>query len=97
MGERDAVIAGLVADNEKNERFIEIINAAQPEVLWAGMTTLQHEKWMDKNRGLIGGPLSLPLEPVLYFTPDQSRRPKKIENTGAMIRQLSTVAGKSWP
>lgn len=34
----------------ENRRMVEVINAAQPDVLWVGMTAPKQEKWVHRNR-----------------------------------------------
>jgi hypothetical protein len=82
---RRAVTSVLVVGDEKNERFIEIIDAAQPNVLWVGMTAPKREKWVDKNRDPMKASISLHLESCSIFTSEHLRRFKKNENTGAVI------------
>ncbi|QSA98930.1 WecB/TagA/CpsF family glycosyltransferase [Methylococcus sp. EFPC2] len=40
---------GLWSEDE-NQRMIEQINAAKPDVLWVGMTAPKQEKWVEANR-----------------------------------------------
>lgn len=36
---------------EDNESMIRMINAAEPDVLWVGMTAPKQEKWVEANKG----------------------------------------------
>ncbi|WP_447603201.1 WecB/TagA/CpsF family glycosyltransferase [Nitrospira sp. Nam80] len=42
---------------EENDRMIEKINDACPDVLWVGMTAPKQEKWVDANRHQLNVPL----------------------------------------
>jgi N-acetylglucosaminyldiphosphoundecaprenol N-acetyl-beta-D-mannosaminyltransferase len=59
-------VAGLTAPpfgrsmpDEANERIVDAVNAARPDVVWVGMTAPKQEKWIHQNRhrlrvGLLG-------------------------------------------
>jgi N-acetylglucosaminyldiphosphoundecaprenol N-acetyl-beta-D-mannosaminyltransferase len=42
---------------EQNDRFIEAINSAKPDVLWVGMTAPKQEKWVFENRRALDVPV----------------------------------------
>ncbi|NGZ96163.1 MAG: glycosyltransferase [Nitrospira sp. WS110] len=35
---------------DENERMVQVINGARPDVLWVGMTAPKQEKWVEANR-----------------------------------------------
>lgn len=62
--------------DEEDERFIEIINAAQPDVLWVGMTAPKQEKWVDKNRARISASVIASIGAVFdFYAGTQPRAP----------------------
>lgn len=40
-----------------NERFVDTINAAEPDILWVGMTAPKQEKWVFENRRALRAPV----------------------------------------
>lgn len=42
---------------EENNRMIEVINSASPDVLWVGMTAPKQEKWSFQNREQLDSPV----------------------------------------
>jgi N-acetylglucosaminyldiphosphoundecaprenol N-acetyl-beta-D-mannosaminyltransferase len=42
---------------QQNSEFIQMINAATPDVLWVGMTAPKQEKWVFANRRLLDAPV----------------------------------------
>jgi N-acetylglucosaminyldiphosphoundecaprenol N-acetyl-beta-D-mannosaminyltransferase len=42
---------------EQNDAFIDEINAAEPDVLWVGMTAPKQEKWVYRNRRRLSVPV----------------------------------------
>jgi N-acetylglucosaminyldiphosphoundecaprenol N-acetyl-beta-D-mannosaminyltransferase len=36
--------------DEENRQMVQVINAANPDVLWVGMTAPKQEKWVEENR-----------------------------------------------
>lgn len=54
-------------DDADNERMVEAINAAGPDVLWVGMTAPKQELWLAENRGHIRVPLAGAIGAVFDF------------------------------
>jgi N-acetylglucosaminyldiphosphoundecaprenol N-acetyl-beta-D-mannosaminyltransferase len=66
---------------EKNREFIETINAADPDILWVGMTAPKQEKWVYENRRKLDVPVVGSIGAVFDFfagtvkaSPDWIRR-----------------------
>jgi N-acetylglucosaminyldiphosphoundecaprenol N-acetyl-beta-D-mannosaminyltransferase len=53
--------------DEENGRFIKIINDAQPDVLWVGMTAPKQEKWVYQNRHHLKVPVIASIGAVFDF------------------------------
>jgi N-acetylglucosaminyldiphosphoundecaprenol N-acetyl-beta-D-mannosaminyltransferase len=69
--------------DEENEQFIEAINAAQPDVLWVGMTAPKQEKWVDKNRDRLKTPIIASIGAVFdFYAGTQPRAPQWIRRMG---------------
>lgn len=58
--------APSVAD-EVNERVVDAINAARPDVVWVGMTAPKQEKWVHQNRRRLHARLLGPVGAVFDF------------------------------
>lgn len=50
-----------------NKQMIEVINEAQPDVLWVGMTAPKQEKWIFEHRGKLGVRLIVAIGAVFDF------------------------------
>lgn len=67
----------------ENEKIIDIINAAQPDVVWVGMTAPKQEKWSEKNRDKINAPIIGSIGAVFdFFAGTLDRAPEWMRNLG---------------
>ena len=57
-----------------NDEMIDKINAANPDVLWVGMTAPKQEKWIHQNRDRLQVPLSAAIGAVFDFYAGTKKR-----------------------
>lgn len=62
-------------DTQDNRTMIDIINAAQPDVLWVGMTAPKQEKWIWQNKDALRVPFIGAVGAVFDFYAGTVRRP----------------------
>lgn len=68
---------------EENQRMIEEINAAKPDVLWVGMTAPKQEKWVEANRRQLTAAVIGSIGAVFdFYAGTYSRAPQWICNIG---------------
>jgi N-acetylglucosaminyldiphosphoundecaprenol N-acetyl-beta-D-mannosaminyltransferase len=68
---------------QDSRRMIEHINAAQPDVLWVGMTAPKQEKWIEANRDALEVPLVCAVGAVFdFYSGEKARSPKWARNLG---------------
>jgi N-acetylglucosaminyldiphosphoundecaprenol N-acetyl-beta-D-mannosaminyltransferase len=58
----------------ENDRMVEMINAARPDVLWVGMTAPKQEKWVYRNRGRLDVKFIGPVGAVFDFFTGRVKR-----------------------
>ena len=62
---------------EENQRLIQQINTARPDVLWVGMTAPKQEKWVHRNRHQLTAPVIGSIGAVFdFFAETHPRAPK---------------------
>ena len=67
----------------ENQMMCTQINAAQPDVLWVGMTAPKQEKWIYQNRQDLNGPLIGAIGAVFdFYAGTKSRAPKWVREMG---------------
>ncbi|MHB0878794.1 MAG: WecB/TagA/CpsF family glycosyltransferase [Anaerolineae bacterium] len=49
---------GPISD-EENDRIVEMVNAARPDVLWVGLGSPRQEKWIARNRDRLAVPVAI--------------------------------------
>lgn len=59
---------------EENSAMVAAINAAQPDVLWVGMTAPKQEKWIYENRSKLEVPFSAAIGAVFDFYAGTKKR-----------------------
>jgi len=68
---------------EENDRILQVVNAAQPHVLWVGMTAPKQEKWIFRNRHRLRVPLTAAVGAVFdFFAGTQKRAPRWVQAAG---------------
>src|SRR5690606_3127812 len=65
-------------DNDDNERMLEAIRLAGPDVLWVGLTAPKQEKWLYENRSKINVPFCGAIGAVFDFYSGTVRRPPRV-------------------
>ncbi len=60
--------------NENNREMVAAVNAAQPDVLWVGMTAPKQEKWICENRDKLQVPLIGAIGAVFDFYAGTKKR-----------------------
>ncbi len=63
---------------DENQRMVDAVNAARPDVLFVGMTAPKQEKWLHANRGKLDVPLALAIGAVFDFFSGRIRRPHPV-------------------
>lgn len=59
---------------EDNDRMIDAVNGACPDLLWVGMTQPKQEKWIQQNRRRLAVPVAAPVGAVFDFYTGRIRR-----------------------
>jgi N-acetylglucosaminyldiphosphoundecaprenol N-acetyl-beta-D-mannosaminyltransferase len=68
---------------EENQRMVETISEARPDVLWVGMTAPKQEKWVEVNRQQLNTPVIGSIGAVFdFYAGTYSRAPQWICNIG---------------
>lgn len=68
---------------EVNERMIEIINDAKPDVLWVGMTAPKQEKWIYENLERLDVHVAIGIGAAFEYVAGKLKRaPEWMQNTG---------------
>lgn len=68
---------------EENQRMVEAINEARPDVLWVGMTAPKQKKWVEANRRLLNASVIGSIGAVFdFFAGTYSRAPQWICDIG---------------
>ena len=57
-----------------NQKMIDVVNGAKPDVLWVGMTAPKQEKWIYENRGRLEVPFSAAIGAVFDFYAGTKKR-----------------------
>ena len=83
---------------DQNEKMIRIINAAQPDVLWVGMTAPKQEKWVYENRRNIDAPVCGCIGAVFdFYAGTNPRAPQWICDVGfEWMYRLSRSPRRLW-
>lgn len=63
---------------DENERMVEAVNAARPDVLWVGMTAPKQEKWIFENRHNLRVPFTSGIGAVFEFYAGTAERAPKV-------------------
>ena len=68
---------------EENHRMVKAINAAEPDVLWVGMTAPKQEKWVEANRRQLTVPVIGSIGAVFdFYAGTYSRAPQWVCDIG---------------
>ena len=68
---------------EDDEKMVDIINKAKPDVLWVGMTAPKQEKWIYKNRNKLQVPFIGAIGAVFdFYAGTRNRAPQWVCNIG---------------
>ena len=83
---------------EENERMIDEINQARPDVLWVGMTAPKQEKWICENREKLNVPVTGAIGAVFdFFADTYVRSPKWVCKLGVeWIYRLIREPRRMW-
>lgn len=74
---------GFEKDEYENQKTIEIVKQARPDILFVALGTPKQEKWIYKHRKLLNVPISVGVGAGLDFIAGiQRRAPKWIQNLG---------------
>ena len=83
---------GTWSDGE-DERFLAVLNAARPDVIWVGMTAPRQEKWVSRNRHRLDAPVIASVGAVFdYYAGTVRRAPDWICRLG--LEWLYRLAGE---
>nr|CRH06513.1 putative GT26 : N-acetylglucosaminyldiphosphoundecaprenol N-acetyl-beta-D-mannosaminyltransferase [Candidatus Magnetococcus massalia] len=70
-------------EDEENQQILQAIRAAQPDVLWVGMTAPKQEKWIHQHLAELDVPLSVPIGAVFdFYTGRITRSPIVFQRLG---------------
>ncbi len=83
---------------EENERMVNAINDARPDVLWVGMTAPKQEKWIYENRAGLRVPFISAVGAVFDFYAGTAERPPVIwQNLGLeWLYRFLREPGRLW-
>lgn len=68
---------------EEDEAMVAAINAAQPDIVWVGLSTPKQEYWMDRHRGRIDAPVMIGVGAAFDFLAGTKRQaPRWMQRSG---------------
>ena len=68
---------------EEDEAMVAAINAAQPDIVWVGLSTPKQEYWMDRHRGRIEAPVMIGVGAAFDFLAGTKRQaPRWMQRSG---------------
>lgn len=84
---------------QENEEVISEINAAEPDIVWVGISTPKQERWMARNLGKIHAPVMVGVGAAFDFLSGvKPQAPKIIQRSGLeWLFRLATEPRRLWP
>jgi N-acetylglucosaminyldiphosphoundecaprenol N-acetyl-beta-D-mannosaminyltransferase len=83
---------------EEDREIIQIINAAQADILWVGISTPKQEQWMAEHIGKVSATVILGVGAAFDFLSGRKRQaPRWIQRSGLeWLFRLATEPGRLW-
>lgn len=83
---------------EENQEIIDRINAAQPDIVWVGLSTPKQEKWMSTNLGRVNAPVMVGVGAAFDFHAGlKPQAPKWMQRRGLeWLFRLITEPRRLW-
>lgn len=83
---------------EENAEIVSLISAAQPDILWVGLSTPKQEQWMKANRDTLGVPVAVGVGAAFDFlSGTKSMAPRWMQERGLeWFYRLSKEPRRLW-
>ncbi|MEA1978588.1 MAG: WecB/TagA/CpsF family glycosyltransferase, partial [Chloroflexota bacterium] len=85
--------------HEEDQEKIEMINAANPDVVWVGLSSPKQEYWMAEHLGRINAPVMIGVGAAFDFlSGNKPQAPRWIQRSGfEWLFRLATEPKRLWP